>query len=220
LPAELEAYFSLMEGRILEELAFVHGSSLYARIVHAATWHDGAATTLPALFNASLVAAFIRDLGRLAQSRELVLRDAIAQKLSLASQPGGPQVSACLGAAAFCALSSLLFHHLDALFSHNLSVVLVICYYYTAKLHGIRGLTLLFLARVARQCLPCQHEDVFLNVPLTPVSSFVAVNKAENENSIDGSDDDGLGWISVRKNKQEEEHRTAFGNLKQVRSCF
>lgn len=138
-PPELDAYIATMECRIVEELAFVPGSTFYQRVKELGPCSNARDT--PAVPNevqgpnALMVKNVIRRVGRLAQERTTTLCMALCQASGVAGLPAGVKVENGFLKATCALVDSLLYRHFEILYCRHLTVVILGAIFCTASLY-------------------------------------------------------------------------------------
>lgn len=215
MPGEVTQYLELVQQRVLEELLFVPGSSLFSRIqsfikskmkgddVDADTGIDGIVldTTL------SRVMTMVAE-------RTACLCAALCQVTGLAAHQGGEFIAQALGDATSTLLLNLLGAHLDMLFGQHITAIVLAGIFCTARMHGL-SLKFRLLTEVATSCSPCHDATVFEGISLRPVhtGTLLAAHMA------DGAQQNGSGDLlsSTQDDSLEEAPGVGSGPVGSVR---
>ena len=131
LPDELKKYVSLCENKILEELVFMPGSTLFPRLKSMQAYKPHS-TEYSSPYG-QIVQQVIKKVGRLADVRTATLCSILCRLSRVVEIPGGAKIEATLCEAASALVNSMLFRHFDVLFDRHLTVILIGAIYCTVR---------------------------------------------------------------------------------------
>ena len=136
-PLELDEYIAAMEARIVEELAFLPGSTFHQRVkeldLYSTESKKGSNVAQVQGPNALMIKNVIRRVGRLALERTSALCMALCQASGVSRLPAGSKVEHAFRNTACAMVDSLLSRHFDVLYNRHLCVIILGCIFCTVS---------------------------------------------------------------------------------------
>ena len=138
-PPELDEYIAAMEARIVEELAFLPGSTFHQRVkeldLYSSESKKGSNVAQVQVQgpNALMIKNVIRRVGRLALERTSALCMALCQASGVSTLPAGSKVEHAFLKTACAMVDSVLSRHFDVLYNRHLCVIILGCIFCTVS---------------------------------------------------------------------------------------